>query len=130
MFKLSGLVLAFLVCTGCIDAAIRKHDQVSSAIQLGSSKEEVLSILEPIQQTLSRKARKMPDRYLKDGKEYFIYYARSARQPDDLTTDDEFTPYVFVDGKLTGIGWAALGGPRTQGQAPAQINVQQKMEIR
>ena len=43
---------------------------------------------------------------------------RSSQQPDGLTTDDEFTPYIFTNGILTGIGWTVLGGPKTQGQVP------------
>ena len=42
---------------------------------------------------------------------------RTGRQPDGLTTDDEFTPYIFNNGKLVGIGWHLIGGPKTQGQA-------------
>ncbi|MCH2386777.1 MAG: hypothetical protein MK240_01115 [Opitutales bacterium] len=34
---------------------------------------------------------------------------------DHLTTDDEFTPYIFTDSVLTGIGWAVLGGPKSRG---------------
>jgi len=53
---------------------------------------------------------------LKDGKKIEIYYFRSGRQPDGLITDDEFTPYVFTDEVLTGIGWQVLGGPNSIGQ--------------
>jgi hypothetical protein len=49
---------------------------------------------------------------------------RSARQPDGLTTDDEFTPYIFNDGRLVGIGWQVLGGPKTQGQATSDTYIQ------
>jgi len=46
-----------------------------------------------------------------------IYFMRSGWQPDGLTTDDEFTPYIFHDGKLVGIGWSMIGGSKSQGQA-------------
>ena len=42
-----------------------------------------------------------------------------------MTTDDEFTPYIFEDGKLIAIGWHILGGPKTKGRIPDRINIQQ-----
>jgi hypothetical protein len=39
-----------------------------------------------------------------------IIFARTQRVslPVGMTTDAEFTPFVFIDGKLQGIGWTAL----------------------
>ncbi len=34
-----------------------------------------------------------------------------------FVTDDEFTPYIFNDGKLVAVGWQTLGGIKSQGQA-------------
>ena len=51
-----------------------------------------------------------------------IYFFRSAWQSDGLTTDDEFTPYVFKDGKLVAIGWTSIGGIKSQGQASPARN--------
>ena len=48
---------------------------------------------------------------------------RSRRQPDGLTTDDEFTPYFFRNGRLAGIGWHQLGGAKSHGQVVPQTNV-------
>ena len=62
---------------------------------------------------LPKSARKNSDKYLKDGVKVEIYNMRSARQPDGLTTDDEFAPYIFNDGGLVGIGWQMLGGPKS-----------------
>lgn len=120
-----GLALATLfLVTGCgvmeatrIDEAITEHQSVANRIHLGDDKDHVLAVLNPIQERLLAKERKAPESYLKDGATVEIYFARSARQPDGLTTDDEFTPYVFTNGKLTAIGWSTLGGPKTQGQA-------------
>lgn len=120
-----GLALAsFFLVTGCgvmeasrIDEAITEHQSVANRIHLGDDKDHVLAVLNPIQERLLAKERKAPESYLKDGATVEIYFARSARQPDGLTTDDEFTPYVFTNGKLTAIGWSTLDGPKTQGQA-------------
>ena len=125
-----GIVVTALVAVGVgcvelqIDDSIRKYNDAASQVELGDSKETVLSILNPSQDRLSRNFRKSPERYLKDGVTIEIYFMRSGRQPDGLTTDDEFTPYVFHDGKLVGIGWQALGGAKTQGQGTTTVIVQ------
>ena len=101
-----GLALATLfLVTGCgvmeatrIDEAITEHQSVANRIHLGDDKDHVLAVLNPIQERLLAKERKAPESYLKDGATVEIYFARSARQPDGLTTDDEFTPYVFTNG--------------------------------
>ena len=52
-----------------------------------------------------------------------ILYFRSGWQSDGITTDDEFTPYVFNDDVLVAIGWATLDGPKTQGQSRPRQNI-------
>ena len=99
-----------------IDRAITEYDEVEDRIQLGDPKEAVLAILEPTQVSVPRNSRKKSDRYLKDGVHVEILYMRTGHQRDGITTDDEFTPYVFHDGKLVGIGWHMLGGPKSHGQ--------------
>ncbi|TKB87437.1 MAG: DUF3192 domain-containing protein [Nitrospira sp.] len=122
------MLSAFLVLTGCvsmqIDSAISKYAATAEQVELGDTKEKVLAILAPTQENVPKSARKSSDKYIKDGVKVEIYYMRSARQPDGLTTDDEFTPYVFNDGKLVGIGWQILGGPKTQGQATSDTYIQ------
>ncbi len=106
-----------------IDSAISKYEAVGDQIELGDSKESVLPILQATQEGLPRSARKNPEKYIKADVKVEIYYARSARQPDRLTTDDEFVPYLFNNGKLVGIGWQVLGGPKTQGQATSSTYI-------
>ena len=116
-------------CGLMMDSSIRKGNAVSDQITLGSTKAEVLSLLNPIQSSLPAGARKSSERFLKDGKEIFVYFLRTGRQPDGLTTDDEFTPYVFENDKLIGIGWSLLGGPKTHGQIrPPDTNINVKQE--
>lgn len=115
-----------LVAGGCVspvDVAVRDYLAVAETIQLGQSVDEVLQILEPTQSALSAAKRKQSDRHIRDGEEVFIYYARSRRQVDGLTTDDEFMPYVFVNGMLKAIGWITLGGPKPQGQTTPETHV-------
>lgn len=120
--KIVVLIISFAFMTGCIPQleikdAINKYDAAANQIELGDSKDKVLSILEPTQSDLGKSYKKSPEKYLNDGKKIDIYFFRSAWQSDGLTTDDEFTPYTFVDGKLVAIGWAAIGGAKTQGQS-------------
>ena len=90
-----------------IDNAISRHNAVSHLIKIGDSKEKVLDILLPPQEGLPPNARKHHESVVKEGQLIEVYYMRTGRNPDGLTTDDEFTPYVFVDGVLVAIGWTA-----------------------
>lgn len=114
------VVTAGLVLVGCtsmkIDSAISEYEAKAERVELGDSKDEVLSVLQPTQEAIPSENRKRPEKYIKDGVRVEIYYMRSARYADGLTTDDEFVPYLFNDEKLVGIGWQVLGGPKTQSQ--------------
>lgn len=110
-------------CTLYIDNAIKKYNVAADQVELGDSKEVVLAVLLPTQKDLPQAYKKNPEKYMKEDVRVEIYYMRSARQPDGLTTDDEFVPYVFNDAVLVGIGWNALGGPKTQGQAKPETHV-------
>ena len=126
-----SLLLALAVASGCgtyldpspymaarrIDGAIFAYHAAAQQIELGDSKERVLSLLEPTQSGLAGRERKSPDRYQQNGTTVEIYYFRSGRQPDGLTTDDEFTPYLFVDGTHVAVGWAGIGQPSSRAQA-------------
>ena len=119
--------LVSLVLTGCvahIDQSIKSYNKVSGQINLGDSKARVLGVLLPTQAELDPEYKKSPEKYIKDKVVVEIYFMRSLRQPDGLTTDDEFTPYVFNDGKLVGIGWQVLGGASSQGQTNTTVIVQ------
>ena len=80
-------------------------------VSLGMSKAQVIEILQPSQFRLKSTEIKQPDMYKKDGVLVEILYFRSGWQSDGLTTDDEFTPYLFNDGELVAVGWAI----KTQG---------------
>jgi hypothetical protein len=67
-----------------------------------------------LQDRLGSTERKPSQAFQQDGKLVEIFYFRTQRIPDGMTTDDEFTPYIFIDGKLQGIGWTALGIPITR----------------
>lgn len=118
-----AMICLALALAGCglfpevpIDSAIGKYYSVADQVQLSDPKDKALGILEPTQADLPNIYRKTPDKFLRDGVLVEIHYFRTGRQSDGLTTDDEFTPYVFNDGKLIAIGWQALGGPKSVGR--------------
>ena len=128
-------LLALLTVSACvgyqIDSSISKYNAVADRVQLGDSRNKVLSILNPTQEGMPHGNRKNADKYIKNNVLVEIYYFRTGRQPDNLTTDDEFTPYLFNDGKLVAIGWHVLGGPKSVGQViqPAPVTTIQQTTI-
>jgi hypothetical protein len=101
------------------------YENVSGQIELGDTKESFLSLILPTQEPLKEYSgfRKPPEKYMKKDVLVEIYFVMSNHQHDGIKTDDEFTPYVFNNGKLVGIGWSILGGPSTQAQATPVTNV-------
>lgn len=116
-------ILTIFVLTGClppkivIEGAIDEYEKVADSVELGDSKQKFLSEIYFTQEKIDSKYRKRPEKFLKNNIKVEIYYIRSSIQPDGLTTDDEFIPYVFENNSLVAIGWASLGGPKTAGQA-------------
>lgn len=106
-----GMALLAAGCASSIDKAADHHEVVAPMMQLGLSEGAFLALTEP-SRDLKRKHSKPPTRYSRNGDIYTVHYIRSARIADGETTDDEFTPYIFRDGKLDAIGWQAIGGPR------------------
>jgi hypothetical protein len=111
------VLLCFLCgCSNAVGKAIGGYHAARGQIQLGMNKDDVLRILEPIQEGLSLRQRRGPEQYTQDGVHVEIHFFRSQANYDKILTDDEFTPYVFHDGKLAAVGWTAIGGPKTQAQ--------------
>ncbi len=133
--KIAMVLLIFSV-SGCVatpsnyQLTVDDYVAVSPKISLGMIKSDVIKILQPSQSRLKNTEIKQPDMYEKEGVFVEILYFRSGWQADGLTTDDEFTPYLFNDGKLAAIGWVTLGGPKTHGQAAPETNVNTTTIIR
>ena len=128
-FPKTILTLLYLSLISCaaftIDPVINQYNRSAYNIRLGMTISEVLRIL-PDQSKLGSYGR--TPSFFKDGNnDISIYYYRTGRISDDMTTDDEFTPYIFVNGGLSSIGWEALGGPRTYGNPNAQAEFQRNM---
>lgn len=77
------------------------------------SESRVLSILGD---SISQSGRKSETKQLgTDRASYTIHYARSAVIRDGHTTDNEFVPYIFRDGRLIANDWGFLGGMKSVG---------------
>jgi len=58
---------------------------------------------------ITEKSLQRTQKIQKNGREYDIaYYLTHIRQPDDRTTDDELTPFIFEDNRLIAKGWYYL----------------------
>jgi hypothetical protein len=123
------LVTLSLIISGC--AAVTSPYQLTvddymlaaPRVSLDMTKSQVVEILQSSQQRLKNTEIKQPDMYKKEGVLVEILYFRSGWQSDGLTTDDEFTPYLFNNGKLVAVGWAVLGGAKSQGQTTPTTSV-------
>ena len=113
-----GLVLALLL-SGCFqdsrDIAMKEYNRNHQKIKLGDSIDFALQYLQILQRALYADERRPADQFSKNGSTYYIHYQTTGWIEDGRYTDDEFTPYVFKDGKLVSIGWSALGGPKSFG---------------
>lgn len=81
------------------------YTAAAPAVELGMSPAQVRAILAPSQAQLDSTDRRHDEQYLEAGSRVVIQYYRSGWQADGRLTDDEYTPYVFRDGRLVGIGW-------------------------
>ena len=91
-----------------IENTISAYSDVVHLVKVGDSKQKSLGLLLPTQTELPAHLRKFPESIINDGKLFEVYYIRSGWVRDGLTTDEEFTPYVFIDGTLVAIGWNSM----------------------
>ncbi len=99
--------------TGCLadDRYARTVDDYALAahgVDLGMTPAQVANILQPTQDRLEQHARRSPEQYISNGQELRIEYYRSGWQAEGRLTDDEYTPYLFKNGRLIAYGWQAL----------------------
>lgn len=113
-----------------INKTVKNYRIGSNQIVLGDSLEKVMSVFEPLQNRLAQQFLKPSEQYItEDGKHIYIYYVRSGWTSDGLTTDDEFTPYMFENKKLISIGWQALGGEKSHGKVVPRTHIQQNTTV-
>ena len=123
--KLIAVIAVLMSCLlmGCASStskSIRAYNEVKDEIELGQTKVEVLALLRTSLSKLQSRQSRQSEAFEYEGKTREIVFGRSRQFNDGLVTDDEFTPYTFDNGVLVGIGWTAIGGPKTQAQARDQ----------
>src|SRR5574341_1013048 len=108
-----------------LDEAIALYQTAAAQVRLGDSQEKVLALLEPAQAGLLSDDIKGPEAFpigTETGQRRMVdvFFFRSGWHADEAPTrdgvplDDNFTPYLFTDGVLTGIGWPTLQAMRMQ----------------
>ena len=116
------LILPFFI-GGCAEIAmdnnLYEYKKVQHTINLGDSKNKVLGTLLPMMEDIPSSWKRPADQYLIDNDKYYVHYHRTGWTSDGILTDDELTPYVFKNDVLVSIGWQALGGAKTVGDASA-----------
>lgn len=100
---------------GLLKKSLRNVEKTSNTIKIGDDQEATVKKLETAMQPYNNRFEKrdLTSIHLKSGKSYQVYFVRNAIYPDGLDTDDEYLPFVFSKGKLIGVGWERLGGPKT-----------------
>lgn len=102
-----------------IDEAIARYRAEAAKVKIGDPKDRVLALLQPTQFELESNEIKGPQAFpaqTATGEDSLIevHFFRSARHTDEAPKangqplDDNFTPYIFTDDVLTGIGWNTL----------------------
>ena len=100
------------------------HRRVADS-KLGSSIDEIVF---PYHQPIFKR---LDDKKLMDnGDKILIKYCRTSWIEDGKTTDDEVTPFVFVNDKLIAIGWSTLGGIRTFGDVNAKVRAERERQLK
>lgn len=102
-----------------IDEAIARYRAESAKVKLGDARDRVLALLEPTQFELESNEIKPP--VAMEGEigssgnhVVVVHFFRSARHAEEapdargVPPDDDFTPYIFTDDVLTGVGWPSL----------------------
>ena len=126
--KLLYIPLFIFFTIGCTASSVYKltideYMLAAPKIKLGMTKDEVVKILSPSQSRLENTEIKHPDMYNEKDVFVEIIYFRSGWQKDGIITDEEFTPYLFHDGKLVSVGWAKLGGAKSHAQSQPKTDV-------
>jgi hypothetical protein len=102
-----------------IDEAIARYRSEAAKVKVGDPKDKVLALLQPTQFELESNEIKGPQVFPTqtasgDDSLIEVHFFRSARHMDEAPDrngrplDDDFTPYIFTDDVLTGIGWTTL----------------------
>ncbi|MEM1434302.1 MAG: hypothetical protein AAGG11_09630 [Pseudomonadota bacterium] len=114
--KFTLLLVAAVLGGGCafVDTGSRYADTVDDYaavaphVALGMSLAQVNTLLAPTQLRLDNVERRPDEVFRNNSQEVLVRYYRSGWQPDGRLTDNEYTPYLFIDQTLVSVGWLPL----------------------
>ena len=120
-----NILFVLFVFSGCASTiaispyqlAVNNYEAASQSVELGMTISQVRAHLAPAQAHLRAQDKRKSDLYKQDETLVRIDYYRSGWVSDSVSTDDEYTPYLFNDGLLVAVGWQILGGPRNVARA-------------
>ena len=95
LLVLLSFVLTNLILVGCHGATASQNNSNLLKLEIGDTKSTVLAIMGNPHRN---------EKYQIENHTYDVWFYRTAHTPDDRETDDEFTPIVIIDGKVTGWG--------------------------
>jgi len=105
------LCLILVVSAGCVTqyAALNEYAKVQNQFVMGMSRNDFYTLAAPVIQNTTSDARRDSQFYVDEGRKFEIVYLRSGWISDGASTDDEYTPFIFVDDVLVAKGWKTLG---------------------
>lgn len=108
------LCLILVVSAGCVTqyAALNEYAKVQNQFVMGMSRNDFYTLAAPVIQNTTSDARRDSQFYVDEGRKFEIVYLRSGWISDGASTDDEYTPFIFVDDVPVAKGWKTLGGMR------------------
>lgn len=110
-------ILLILFLTSCASLDVIRSNNRQNLIKLspGLSKSEVLTLM-GTKKVTSDDGTVITNPYRNETAKTdngqmceILFYYTDIKREDGAITDDELTPLVFMDGKLTGWGWSYLG---------------------
>lgn len=119
------LIAALAGCSTSTKAekTVTAYDGAASKVHIGDLTADVLAILEPTQiDAHAKKWETKHDSINNNGTSIDIYYFRSSQPKSGLTTEDQYTPYIFKDGALAGIGWGMIQEQKENGYEIPRFN--------
>lgn len=87
--------------------AVSLHKEVQVTILLGESLESFLGKIKQAYESLPPSLARSPSRIIINGKNVEVHFVRSSNNIYSLE-DDQYTPYLFENGKLIATGWSSL----------------------
>ena len=107
-----ALIVGVVLLGGCAATPTgpELHSLAKQQVQLGMTRGEFNALMKPAFEATEKDQRRSVESFTEDSSTVDIVFVRSAWIRDGALTDDEYTPYVFRNGRLASYGWRSIGG--------------------